>query len=267
MAATPQSADTLPLPGGPRPVLPSELTRSIISLLIVIHFLCVFTVLASTYRRSALQSRLVSIFGVYTQSLAFDPGQFTPYFYTHGLTRDDDAVFSLDLYPAGDVPVAQRQLLTSMAFPDRQTSNLSERQRTIRLARQLAYWADPEVDRDDLAAEIARGVAGRVMREHDAQAAVLHCTRRLSQPLDLATLLPEFPADNPTALAYDEVVYVADVYFDEDGQVQAIRRQAAAEVAPRRTSGSRSQAPGAKGRDGETPVQPRPNGERGASAP
>ncbi|MCI0357018.1 MAG: hypothetical protein L0211_00840, partial [Planctomycetaceae bacterium] len=59
----------------------------------------------------------------------------------------------------------------------------------------------------------------------------------------------EFPPDNPTAPAYDELVYEADVYFDEEGQVQALRRQAAAEVAPRRTSGTRSQGPGARSQE------------------
>ncbi len=228
---------------GTEPGGPSDLTRSIISLLLVVHLFCVFTVLASTYLRSTLQSRLVSIFGVYTELLAFDPGQFIPYFYTHGRTRDDDAVFSLDLYPAGDVPVAQRQLIKTVFFPEGGSNWLGERRRTIRLAQQLAYFADPEVDRDDLAAEIARGVGSRVMREHGAQAAVLRCTRRLSQPLDLTTLFRDFPADHPAAPAYDELLYEADVYFDEDGQVQAIRRQAAAEVAPRRTSGPRGQEP------------------------
>jgi hypothetical protein len=226
---------------------PSELVRSIISLLVVIHFFCVFTVLSSTYLRSTLQSRLVSIFGMYTELLAFDPGQFVPYFYTHGRTRDDDAIITLELYPAGDVPVAQRPLIKTVAFPMAGSNWLDERRRAIRLAQQLAYFADPEVDRDDLAAEIARGVGGRVMREHAAQAAILRCTRRLSQPLDLTTLFREFPADNPAAPAYDELMYEADVYFDEDGQVQAIRRQAAAEVAPRRTSVPRGQGPGAAG--------------------
>jgi len=288
LMATRQSADTLPLPGSPRPARPSELTRSVLSLFLVIHFLCVFTVLGSTYLRSTLQRRLVSIFGAYTELLAFDPGQFTPYFYTHGLQSDNDAVFSLELYPAGDVPVAQRQLLKTVALPDPAASGLSERQRTIRLARQLAFFADPEQDRDDLAAEIARGVAGRVMRENGAQAAVLRCKRRLSQPLDLSTLYPEFPPNDPTAPAYDELVYEADVYFDEEGQVQAIRRQAAAEVAPRRTSGAKTQGsgarsqepgakrpepgakspePGTKSRGGEAPADPKPNGERGVSAP
>jgi hypothetical protein len=224
-------------------------------MLLIIHFFCVFTVLASTYLRSTLQSRLVSIFGVYTELLAFDPGQYIPYFYTHGRTRDDDATFSLDLYPAGDVPVAQRPLIKSVSFPEPGSNWLGERRRAIRLAQQLAYFADPEVDRDDLAAEIARGVGSRVMREHGAQAAVLRCTRRLSQPLDLTTLFRDFPADNPAAPAYDELVYEADVYFDEDGQVQAIRRQAAAEVAPRRTSGPRGQGTGNR-REDEAPADP-----------
>jgi len=244
-----------PLADGAPPSRPSDLTRSIVSLVLCIHFFCVFTVLASTYLRSSLQARLVSIFGVYTELLAFDPGQFTPFFYTHGRIRDDDATFSLDLYPAGEVPVAQRPLIKTVLLPSGGANWLGERYRTIMLARQLAYFADPEVDRDDLAAEIARGVGSRMMREHGARAAVLRCTRRLSQPLDLSTLLRDFPPDNPTAPAYDELVYEADVFFDEDNEVQALRRQAAAEVAPRRTSVPRGQGKGTS------------KGERGASVP
>jgi len=274
-SAPPKPANTGPLPGGSAASGPSDLVRSILSLLLFIHFFCVFTVLASTYLRSSLQARLVSIFGVYTELLAFDPGRSTPFFYTHGGLEDEDAVFSLDLYPDGDVPVAQRPLIKTVVLPEGGSNWLGDRHRTIRLARQLAYIADPEQDRDDLAAEIARGVGGRVMREQGARAAVLRCTRRLSQPLDLSTLLRDFPADNPTAPAYDEVVYEADVYFDEDSEVQALRRQAAAEVAPRRTSaprgqgtGARSQESGAGGREGEAPAEPgATKGERGASAP
>jgi hypothetical protein len=276
------SAPSKPVDPGSAPSGPSDLVRSLLSLLLFIHFFCVFTVLASTYLRSPLQARLVSIFGIYTELLAFDPGRFTPFFYTHGRLRDEDAVFSLDLYPDGDVPVAQRPLIKTVVLPEGGSNWLDERRRTIRLARQLAYFADPEVDRDDLAAEIARGVGGRVMREHDARAAVLHCTRRLSQPLDLSTLLRDFPADNPAAPAYDEVVYEADVYFDEDNEVQALRRQAAAEVAPRRTSAPRGQGTGAGsrgsevgGREGKAPAEPgatkgeqgATKGEREASAP
>jgi hypothetical protein len=254
MASKPQSplADT-----ASPPHQPSELVRSILSLLLVLHFFCVFTVLASTYLRSTLQARLVSIFGAYTELLAFDPGRHIPYFYTHGRLRDEDAVFTLDLYPAGDVPVAQRTLIKTVTLPESGSKSVvtgltPERLRTIMLARQLAFFADPEEDRDDLAATIAKGVGSRVMREHGARAAVLRCTRRLSQPLDLSTLLRDFPADNPAAPAYDELVYEADVYFDEDNEVQALRRQAAAEVAPRRTSAPR----GIGSREGQAPAEP-----------
>jgi len=114
LAAAGPPSDFLPVVT--QPSGPSDLFRSILSLVLCIHFFCVFTVLASTYLRSSLQARLVSIFGVYTELLTFDPGQFTPFFYTHGRTRDDDATFSLDLYPAGDAPVAQRPLIKTVVL-------------------------------------------------------------------------------------------------------------------------------------------------------
>ena len=74
------------------------------------------------------------------------------------------------------------------------------------------------------------------MRENKASRAVVRCVRRLSQPLDLTMLLPGFPKDNATAREYDQLVYEADVWIDEDGEVQAERRSSQAEVAPRRTA-------------------------------
>jgi hypothetical protein len=53
---------------------PPPLVRSILSLLLFIHFFCVLVVLSSTYIRSRLQGRLVAIFGPYTELLALDPG-------------------------------------------------------------------------------------------------------------------------------------------------------------------------------------------------
>jgi hypothetical protein len=57
----------------------------------------------------------------------------------------------------------------------------------------------------------------------------------MSQPLDLAGLRPGFPRDNPAASEYDVTVYEADVWLDEDGQTQVLKRAGRAEVAPRQT--------------------------------
>ena len=52
----------------------------------------------------------------------------------------------------------------------------------------------------------------------------------------LRSLLEGFPPNDPKAAEYDELIYEADVWIDEDGEVQVQRRAAAAEVAPRRTT-------------------------------
>jgi hypothetical protein len=235
MASLPKSqpADSAidPVALGPNPTL-----RSILSLLIFIHFFCVFVVLSSTFRRSALQSRLVSIFGPYTQVLAFDPGFFTPYYYTQGQTSDDDAVIVADLYSEADRPIEQLEIMKTVTLPGGGSRWLADRRRAIALAQLMAGYADPEDERDELSGEIARGVGSRLMQENGAKRAALRCVRRLSQPLDLSTLFANFPPDNPEAAQYDEVLYEADVWIDEDGDVQVQRRVAQAEAAPRRAS-------------------------------
>jgi hypothetical protein len=222
--------------------------RSILSLLLVIHLFCVAVVLASNFRRSQLQNRLVSIFACYTQLLDFDP-DFTPYFYTLGRPIDDDARLTIDLYADADQPVTAQQMLKTVRLPEGGTNWLGDRRRYFRLAQILAAGADPENENDDLTGEIARAVGARVMRESQARRAVLHCNRRMSQPLNLTTLNPGFPADRPTDAAYDRVVYEADVWIDEDNQVQVLKRASRAEVAPRQFAPR--QPPGTS--KGETP--------------
>ncbi len=239
-------------PAGDEGAGPSPTARSILSLLIFIHLFCVLVVLGSTFRRSALQSRLVAIFGPYTQVLALDPGFYTPYFYTQGRTSDDDATIVLDLYADANRPVEQQAKLNTVVFPGGGSPWLDDRRRAFSLARLMAGYAEPDAEVDELTGEIARGLGARILREHSAKRAVVRCVRRLSQPLDLTTLLAGFPPGEPTAAAYDEMLYEADVWIDEDGEVQVQRRVAQAEAAPRRTSPAgrpRGQEPGAGDRE------------------
>ena len=217
--------------------------RSIVSLLIFIHLFCVAVVLSSNFRRSRLQSDLVRVFSAYTQLLDFDPN-FTPYYYTLGRTTDDDAWLTIDLYSDADKPVTGQPKLSSVTLPDGGSNWLEDRKRYFRLAQFLAVNADQETENDDITSEIARAVAARVMHEAQARRAVVRCTRRSSQPFNLATLNPGYPADRPTDPAYDVAVYEADVWIDEDNQVQALKRASRAEVAPRQ-SGSQTPNKGA----------------------
>lgn len=206
-------------------------TRSIVSLLLIMHFTCVFVVLSSNNFRSPLQNRLVQIFGFYTQLLNFDPN-FTPYALTFG-EQTDDVAFVIDLYADGEKPVAQQQLLKTVTLPDRGSKLLDSQKRYFNLGRIIALNSDPANPQDDITGEIARAVGQRIMAENDARRCVLRCIRRASQPMDIEQVLPGFPRDNPTDPRYDQPIYEADVWLDEDNQVQAIKRSAANEVAPR----------------------------------
>jgi hypothetical protein len=212
--------------------------RSIASLLLCMHLICVAIVLSSNFRRSALQARLVSIFAAYTQLLHFDP-EFTPYFHTLGRPADDDAWLVIDLYAAADQPVSQQPLVKTMQLPTDGTNWLDNRRRAFQLAKLLAASADPappQVANDDLTSEIARAVGGWAIQKTGNGRAVLRCIRRASQPFNLTALNPGFPPDRPTDAAYDATLYEADVWMDEDRQVQVQKRASRAEVAPRQSS-------------------------------
>src|SRR5437868_6486591 len=117
--------------------------RSVVSLLVCIHLFCVAVVLASNFRRSPLQARLVSIFAAYTKLLHFDP-EFTPYYYTLGRNIDDDTWLVIDLYPSADQPVTQQEIAKTMRLPEGGSNWLGNRRRGFQLAKLLAARADPE---------------------------------------------------------------------------------------------------------------------------
>lgn len=211
--------------------------RSVVSLALSIHLFCVATVLASNFRRSPLQARLVSIFAPYTKLLHFDP-EFTPYYYTFGRPLDDDTWLVIDLYPSGEKPVAQQQLASTVRLPEGGSRWLGNRRRAFQLAKLLSASADRENENDDITSEIARWVGGWAMRQTGNKRAVVRCTRRYSQPFDLATLNPGYPPDRPADQAYDSTVYSADAWIDEDGQVQVQKRVSRAEAAPRQPATS-----------------------------
>jgi hypothetical protein len=212
-----------------------DLLRSVLSIFIFVHLFCVAVVLSSNLRRSALQSRLVNIFACYTQLLDFDP-DFTPYYYTFGRDVDNDARLVVDLYADADLPVSAQPLLKTVTLPEGGSNWLGDRRRYFALARIVALNSQPENENDELTSEIARAVGACVMREHGAKRCVVRCIQRLSQPLDLALLNPGFPRDNPLDARYELMPYEADVWFDEDNQVQTIKRSSRAEVAPRQNA-------------------------------
>lgn len=234
----------------------ADLLKAVLSVALFVHFFCVAVVLGSNFLRSPLQSRLVSVFAFYTQLLDLDPDR-TPYHYTHGSPVEDDARLEINLYADADLPVAAQEIAATRTLPSGGTNWLGDRRKHFAVARIVAVNAQPENEMDEITGEIARAVAGRLMRETGNRRAVVRCVQRMSQPLHLADLNPGFPPD-PRDPRYDLTLYQADVWLDEDNELQVLKRAAAAEVAPRQTTAPRSPPPGGANRGKTRPATPQP---------
>lgn len=200
----------------------SNTMRSLISLCIFLHLFVVVVALVGNVRRSALQRRLLAALAPYAESLGFVASRSVNY-YTHADPRDDDHFLELDI-SAKSGPVTE-------IFP-RTGSNWSPaRRREFSFAQHLGILVEEQDD--NLAAVLVRGLAVEAMNRHQADKVVVRCKRRLTQPLHLEDLLPEYSREDPTHATYDRIIYAADIFRDEDGMVQVAKRSSSLEVAPR----------------------------------
>lgn len=230
---------TPPKPQQPIAIPLSDTVRSVLSLVICIHFFCVCTVLASGFRRSPMQERLVSLFAPYTQGLAFDPGTIS-YYHTLGRQQDDDAILLVDLFPDSESPVTGQTLLKTISLPANESPWLESRRRYLALAKIIQLNSpegeEADQDRDATAAEVAKAVGRTVIVENRLDngkfpRAVIRCVRRMSQPRLLEALDEGFPPE-PTNPQYDIVLYTADVFIAEDGQTVIVKRASRNQQAP-----------------------------------
>lgn len=224
MASSPRSS-------GP----PSATTQQIISLLLVIHFFCVFVALSSytalaTYTRpSALQERLRDLLAPYSRTLLIAPS-LAPYHLTHynplsGAGEVDDEVY-LELTvtsPAGEARAVDLANFGS-SFPDDQA-----RFRTY--AKNMAFYLSREAAGEIEFSEFARAAASYGLRQLDTDVGVLRLKRHISQVRLLEDKDPEY-SDNPADARYILTLYEADVVLADDGEVQLIKRAGRGEVAP-----------------------------------
>ena len=188
-----------------------------VSLLIVIHLICVLIALTSNLHRSSLQARLVQVLRPYLGLVNLDP-DFTPYHLTHGQILDDDHFLEVQRVPAaGEEP--------SQDAPERTILESANRwgfaaRRYRRLAYAVAYHA--EVEDDHITAALARATAGLVGRPGDSGRWIVRCWRHEAQPRRITELAAGFPV-NPIDPEYQQSVYAADVWLAE-GLLQVQKR-------------------------------------------
>ena len=196
---------------------PSSATRSIFSLLLVLHLTCVSCVLSSNINPSQLQDRLAGVFSPYTQLLHFHPG-FARFHFTGSGSFNDDHFLVIETKEAN--PRVQ--------LPTAESPWGLERHRLSALAMEVAFFAD----REEMAGYYARAVGGKVLREKQLKRMLFSCLHKASQPMDLTLLEPGLPADNPDAREYFETVYQAEVWIDEEGELTMQKRSVGRNAAP-----------------------------------
>jgi hypothetical protein len=220
--------------------------QQVVTFLLIVHLICIAVALASYTRRSALQSRMLNLFAVYTRTLDLDP-YVAPYHISQydalsGVNPQDD-----ELFLAFETTTDDGETQT-YNFSDFGLSTPDSQRRFRAYATEMYYGInseDPEAP-----AFFARIAGGFALRRMETDTGVLRLMRHMSQPRLLEELQPGFPPD-PSAAKYVVPLYEADILLDNE-EVQVIKREPRTQVAPVRAETSRSRTAPASGPTQET---------------
>lgn len=210
------STDARTAPSPPKAI--SSQARSIVSLLIIVHLICVLTVLMGNQYASELQVRMARVFGPYTRLLYLDPQVIMGFHLTHAMEFEDDHFVEVQFKDTDD----------SLRYPEPDSRWSGWRgglrhHRWKMLTRRLAM--NVESENDPYLAQVCQAI-GRNLLEEDRDRMVIKITRRL--PLEFRGISV---ADEGGPDAY-ETVYEADVWLAGSGQVMVHKKVDAGEAAP-----------------------------------
>jgi len=211
----PHSAMSRPASDSPPIELRDPLWRSFVSLVLLVHLLCIAFVYSANVNPSRLQVRLAGVLAPYTQLLHLDPGGARLQF-TDGSERSDDHVVTV----ARKLSDGSASQADAVRLPADEPRLSGERRRLLTIAGEMADY----VERDDLIAHFAKAIGASVMRQKEWDHVIVTVAHQGAQPLDDDVV----PEDRST----DYVVYEAEVWTDEDGELQVQKLQTGLNVAP-----------------------------------
>jgi hypothetical protein len=211
------------------PAVPTPTVRSFVSLALVLHLVCIGFVFSANVNPSLLQQRLAGILGPYTQLLHLDPGLAKVQF-TDGTPATEDYVIVV-VPRMSDGAAAEAD---QVRLPGSEPRFSPQRWRAAALAREMGAYTP----RDELIALFARAIGAQVMQDKGLDHVYVRVLHKASQPLNLAELLPGFPPDDPDAPPYFDQIYEAEVWIDEDGDVQVLKRATGRDAAPTSEGGA-----------------------------
>ena len=203
--------------------LPSPEVRGIIGLFLFIHLFAVALALTSYADTSALQNRLLQVFGPYTATMNFDlrPNIYPSgrFYLTHAEATDVDYAIEVDAtLPDGSVEKVTIPMPGLLP---------GERLRYQALANAAGVMASSE----DVEPVLLRSIAGSILKRFGASKGLVRVRAH-------TLLSPEVvsggdaKARDPFDKRYYNTAYEAHVLVSSTGQVDLVKRSAAGEVAP-----------------------------------
>jgi hypothetical protein len=203
-----------------------------VSLVLVAHLFLLFVALSASYAPSRVQARILSRFGVYTQTLNLDRNSipyefptpypnFAPYHLTHATM--DDVDHRIEVLPEGKDPDSDADWIV---LPDVGTRGTDRYQRYQRMARMMAFFAQ----QDEVTASLARDVGAHFLRQRGIRPQRVRCRKHMLQPYGVIQGGTSEQRD-PNDPSYFRVVYDANIVISRTGAVSVVKLAQDSEVA------------------------------------
>lgn len=200
-----------------------ETTRSVVSLALCIHLICVFAALTATLNRSPIQERFLTTVSPYLEPLYLDPSSHLPrprYQLTHGPEQDVDYRLELTGIAADDGPA------DVFVSPEVSLSRVSPRRlRYQRLARAFHELRDAE----DAVGRMARDVGNAWLKQQRQPLDRIRVQGHLPQPPE--NLFGTPAQRDPNDASYFRTTYEASFVGDGSGGVEVVKLEPPDEVA------------------------------------
>lgn len=210
--------------------------RTFVSLFLFIHIFCVAVVLSGNFMPSQLQVDLASTVGAYTKTLHLDPN-FVPLHFTDGEAAMmrlhqwqllEPNSMTADVADSGNAGESIGNFSIAYRLPNAAMRGGFNHQRQDMFARVAGFYATNEALDDEVAASMAKSIAVHVHATNQLKSKrwIVRCVKYV----DDADIQTE-PAES---VAYS-VLYEANVWVTESGDVNLLKR-----IEPRRTAPAKS---------------------------
>ncbi|MEQ8785504.1 MAG: hypothetical protein RIC55_04365 [Pirellulaceae bacterium] len=202
------------------------IARAVASLLIFIHFFCVFVAMSANFNRSPLQVRVADTLSIYTEPLNLELLA-VPYHLTHADEPDVD--HRLEILPQGKDPADSANWIV---LPAGGVHGSDSSRRYQQIAATLATFGTSPVPSDEaISARLAQSVAENLLHQQGITPQRIRSRRHaLQAPENIASGDPR-QMDPWDEQVYFRTPYEANLIVNDDGTISVVKVDPEGEVA------------------------------------